>query len=135
MRWNGSALALIAGESQLSNMARKTQMPKIHRVQVDFTEAGYAQLQLLMRDSGHETLTDTVKAALHLFRKCTPQKETMSRERQRELEESEDAQLTSEEKKNGWYFCIEFDDMLTPGEEVTEEGACAFCGFDKNKVK
>ncbi len=59
----------------------------------------------------------------------------MTAKRQKELESDAVAKLTREEMKEGWHFCIEFDDGLTQGEQLTDEGACAWCGFDGNKVK
>lgn len=43
--------------------------------------------------------------------------------------------LTKEEMKEGWHFCIEFDYLLTQGEEIDEQGRCEFCEFDKRLVK
>lgn len=56
--------------------------------------------------------------------------------RWRQLELGPDGQkLTLEERQDGWHFCIEFDCGLTQGEQIDEEGRCAWCGFDKRKVK
>lgn len=45
-----------------------------------------------------------------------------------------DQRLTFREMRHGWHFCIEFDFLCTPGEQLDKQGCCAFCGFDKRKV-
>lgn len=58
----------------------------------------------------------------------------MNKARYTHLMDDIHATLTTEEKKEGWHFCIEFDQLLTQGEEIDEQGRCAFCQFDKRKV-
>lgn len=36
--------------------------------------------------------------------------------------------LTLDEKLAGWHLCAEFDEGLTPGEQLNEKGECAWCG-------
>jgi hypothetical protein len=54
-------------------------------------------------------------------------------ERHRELERAGTG-LTLEERQAGWHFCHEYDGGLTPGEQLDDEGRCAWCGFDGRKV-
>lgn len=60
---------------------------------------------------------------------------TMTVERFRRLEFGPPGQkLTRAEQREGWHFCVEFDEGLTTGEQLDDEGRCAWCGFDKRKV-
>jgi hypothetical protein len=58
----------------------------------------------------------------------------MSPDRWAELE-AEFGQLTKKEMRQGWHFGPDFDFLLTQGEQVDEQERCAFCGFDRRKVK
>lgn len=42
--------------------------------------------------------------------------------------------LTQDLRKEGWHFCAEFDEDLTDGEFMREDGSC-ICGFDKRLVE
>ena len=58
----------------------------------------------------------------------------MTNERYLDLETNLDRRLTVEEMRDGWHFCMEFDYLLTQGEERDEFGRCVFCEFDGRKV-
>lgn len=60
----------------------------------------------------------------------TDPKAKMDRRRREELENDVTTELTEEEMRAGWHFCIELDGLLTQGEPV--DGQC-ICGFDKTK--
>jgi hypothetical protein len=55
----------------------------------------------------------------------------MTNERFNQLERDPEAQLTLDELRAGWHFCPEFDEGLTQGEQLDDEGRCAWCGFDR----
>ena len=58
----------------------------------------------------------------------------MTEERYRELANDLALNLEVSEMLEGWHFCDDFDGLLTQGEQTTDTGACAFCGFDKNSL-
>lgn len=58
----------------------------------------------------------------------------MTDERYMHLERTGEA-LTREERAEGWHYCVEYDLGLTQGEQIDDEGRCAWCGFDGRKFK
>jgi hypothetical protein len=58
----------------------------------------------------------------------------MTDERRFALERDPDARLTLAEMREGWHFCTEFDLRLTQGEQIDNQGRCAWCGFDRRRV-
>jgi hypothetical protein len=58
----------------------------------------------------------------------------MTPERLKKLHRGEGCLLV-EEMAEGWHYCQDFDQELTTGEELDSEGRCAWCGFDRRKVR
>lgn len=57
----------------------------------------------------------------------------MTKERWLQLMDSETEELTDEERKQGWHFCLEYDGLLI-GAEMMEWGDCpqrCLCGVTK----
>lgn len=54
----------------------------------------------------------------------------MTNERYNQLNENVDSQLTEQEIKEGWHFCIEMDGLLANSNEP--DGDC-FCALNSNR--
>lgn len=61
----------------------------------------------------------------------------MTPERKRYLWNTINAELTTEELRQGWHFCYEYDGLLTQGEddEQVKGEKCSNCGFDPKEVE
>jgi hypothetical protein len=51
----------------------------------------------------------------------------MDNKRYREIENSDTAELTAEEKAQGWHFCPDWDFMLVNSNDKEGEGAACTC--------